>query len=173
MDHGNQDPGSTPDPQCLPIFRLILGGRSESLVRLTRREKGGFVKGSQKGGFGECTLVPVVVGTCERPLVPVFVPVEHLNVPLFRFSFQGNIRQNHPFGNHPLVKPRNPDSPYYKEVTSFCSTVVYLALHPFWTRFWSISGLWSRGLPIAEAFRKSGVTWGVWCCLPHLPAGKS
>ena len=29
------------------------------------------------------------------------------NVPLFRFSFRGNIRQNHPFGNHPFVNPRS------------------------------------------------------------------
>ena len=34
---------------------------------------------SYKGGLGECTLVPV------------FVPGEHANVPLFRFSFRGNI----------------------------------------------------------------------------------
>ena len=25
------------------------------------------------------------------------------NVPSFRFSFRGNIRRNHPFGNHPFV----------------------------------------------------------------------
>ena len=41
-------------------------------------------------------------GTCERTLVPVFVLGEHPNVPSFRFSFRGNIRQDHPFGNHPL-----------------------------------------------------------------------
>ena len=29
------------------------------------------------------------------------------NVPSFRFSFRGNIRQNHPFGNHPFVNPRD------------------------------------------------------------------
>ena len=45
-------------------------------------------------------------GTCERTLVPVFVPGEHLNVPSFRFSFRGYIRQNHPFRNHPFVNPR-------------------------------------------------------------------
>ena len=28
------------------------------------------------------------------------------NVPSFRFSFRGNIRQNHPFGNHPFANPR-------------------------------------------------------------------
>ena len=38
-------------------------------------------------------------GTCERTLVPVCLPGEHPNVPSFRFSFRGNIRQNHPFGN--------------------------------------------------------------------------
>ena len=35
--------------------------------------------------------------------VPSFrflVPGEHPNVPSFRFSLRGNIRQNHPFGNH-------------------------------------------------------------------------
>ena len=41
-------------------------------------------------------------GTCERTLAPVFVPGEHQNVPSFRFSFRGNIRQNHPFGNLPF-----------------------------------------------------------------------
>ena len=28
------------------------------------------------------------------------------NVPSFRFSFRGNIRRNHPFGNHPLVNTK-------------------------------------------------------------------
>ena len=28
------------------------------------------------------------------------------NVPSFRFSFQGNIRRNHPFGNHPFVSTK-------------------------------------------------------------------
>ena len=28
------------------------------------------------------------------------------NVPSFRFSFRGNIRRNHPFGNHPFVNTR-------------------------------------------------------------------
>ena len=28
------------------------------------------------------------------------------NVPSFRFSFLGNIRRNHPFGNHPLVNTK-------------------------------------------------------------------
>ena len=41
-------------------------------------------------------------GTCECTLVPVFVPGEHPNVPSFRFSFRGNIRQSHPFGNQPF-----------------------------------------------------------------------
>ena len=45
-------------------------------------------------------------GTCERTLVPVFVPGEHPNVPSFRFSLRGNILQNHPFGNHPFGNPR-------------------------------------------------------------------
>ena len=35
--------------------------------------------------------------TCERTLVPVAVAGEHPNVPLFWFSFRGNIRQNRPF----------------------------------------------------------------------------
>ena len=43
-------------------------------------------------------------GTCERTLVPVFVPGEHPNVPSFRFSFQGNIRQNHPFRKPPCCQ---------------------------------------------------------------------
>ena len=50
---------------------------STKFNKLTGRKKGGFVI---KGGFGECTLVPV------------FVPGEHANVPSFRFLFRGNIR---------------------------------------------------------------------------------
>ena len=69
-------------------------------VRIHREMKGGFVKGwlwrmYPRSGFRS-------VGTCECTLVPVFVPGEHPNVPSFRFSFRGNIRQNHPFGNHPF-----------------------------------------------------------------------
>ena len=45
------------------------------------------------GWFGEFSLVPVF-----GIVVPFFVPS-------FRFSVQGNIRQNHPFGNHPFVNP--------------------------------------------------------------------
>ena len=44
-------------------------------------------------------------GTCERTLVPVVVPGEHQDVPSFQFSFQGNIRQNHPFGKPPFCQP--------------------------------------------------------------------
>ena len=65
-----------------------------------QRVKGGFVKGwfwrmCPRSGFRSG-------GTCECTLVPVFVPGEHPNVPSFRMSFRGNIRQNHPFGNHPF-----------------------------------------------------------------------
>ena len=41
----------------------------------------------------------------ERPLVPVFVPGEHAKVYSFRFSFQRNICQNHPFGKPPFGEP--------------------------------------------------------------------
>ena len=44
-------------------------------------------------------------GTRERTLVPAFVPGEHPNVPSFRFSIRGNIRQNHPFGKPPSWEP--------------------------------------------------------------------
>ena len=43
-------------------------------------------------------------GICERTLVLIFVPGEHLNVPSFRFSFRGNIRQNHPFWKSPFCE---------------------------------------------------------------------
>ena len=51
-------------------------------------QKGGFVKGwfwrtCPRSGFRSG-------GTCKRTLVPAFVPGEHLNVPLFWSSFQGN-----------------------------------------------------------------------------------
>ena len=69
------------------------------------RRKGGFVKGClwqmcPRSGFRSR-------GTCERTLVPVFVLGEHPNVPLFRFSFWENIRQNHPFGKPPFCQPLN------------------------------------------------------------------
>ena len=65
-------------------------------------QKGGFPK---KGGFGECTLIPVFRsgGTCERTLVLVFVPGDHPNGPSFQFSFWGNVRQNRPFGKTTLL----------------------------------------------------------------------
>ena len=65
----------------------------------------------QKGGFGERALVAVFRsgGTCERTLVLVFVLGENPNVPSFRFSFRGNIRQNYPFGNHPFGKAATPE----------------------------------------------------------------
>ena len=44
-------------------------------------------------------------GTCERTLVPVFVPGELPSVPSLRFSFRENIRQNHPFGKPPCCQP--------------------------------------------------------------------
>ena len=49
---------------------------------LERKQEGGF----EKGGFGECTLIPVF-GTVEHPNVPSFwflAPGEHPNVPSFR-----------------------------------------------------------------------------------------
>ena len=72
--------------------------------KLTGRQEGGFVKGwfwrmYPRSGFRSG-------GTCERTLVPVFVSGDHPNVPSFRFSFWGNTRQNHPFGNHPFGNPR-------------------------------------------------------------------
>ena len=47
-------------------------------------------------------------GTCDRTLVPVLVPGEHPNVPSFRFSFRGNIRQNHLFWKPPFSCFANP-----------------------------------------------------------------
>ena len=51
----------------------------------------------------ECTLI-LDVGTGEHP-----------NAPLFRFVVQGNIRQNHLFGNHPFANPRAFDSAIAQE----------------------------------------------------------
>ena len=71
-------------------------------LSFTGRQKGGFVKGwfwrmYPHSGFRSRR-------TCERTLIPVFVPGEHPNVPSFQFSFRGNIRQNHPFGKPPFWK---------------------------------------------------------------------
>ena len=69
---------------------------------ITRRQKGGFVKGwfwhmCPRSGFFSG-------GTCKCTLVPVFVPGEHANVPSF-WSFRGNICQNHPLGKPPFREP--------------------------------------------------------------------
>ena len=77
-------------PKCASCMNHIFTGR----------QKGGFVKGwfwrmYPRSGFRSR-------GTCECTLVPVCVPGEHPNVPSFRFSFRGNIRQNHPFGKPPF-----------------------------------------------------------------------
>ena len=71
----------------------------------TGRQNGGFVKGwfwrmCPRSGF-----VPGGMRTCERTLVPVFVQGENPNVPSFRFSFRGSIRQNHSFGKPPFCQP--------------------------------------------------------------------
>ena len=84
---------------------------SESTVSNTMTELSEFfVTGRQKGGFVKgwfWRTYPRSGGTCERTLVPVFVPGEHANVPSFRFSFRVNIRQNHPFGKPPFCQPPN------------------------------------------------------------------
>ena len=60
-------------------------------------------------GFDECALVPVVWYrvTSQCALVPVFGIGERPHVPSFRLLVQGNIRQNHPFRNHPFANPLN------------------------------------------------------------------
>ena len=72
-------------------------------------QKGGFPKGwfSRRVVLANVPLVPVFRsgGTCERTLVPVFVPGEHPNVPSFQFSFRVNMRQNHPFGKPIFGQP--------------------------------------------------------------------
>ena len=94
-----QGPRSTRETDGIAAKLSRCGIASEAL-RLTRRYKGGFVKGwfwrtyprsgVRSGGTSERALVLVLRsgGTPERALVPVFVPAE--------------IRQNHPFGNHPF-----------------------------------------------------------------------
>ena len=74
-----------------------------SMQRIERKQKGGFVKGRfwrmcLRSGFW-------YRGTSAWTLVPVLGAGEHTNVPLFRFLVPGNIRQNHPFGNHPCANP--------------------------------------------------------------------
>ena len=66
-------------------------------------------------------------GTCERTLVPVFVPGEHPIVPSFRFSFRGNIRQNHPFGEPPfLATPeKRQESATFLQLSVFNSAVQF------------------------------------------------
>ena len=97
--------------QCaLPTFfrfgkaNLANRGRTptQTCLQITGRQKGGFVKGwfwrmYPPSGFRSG-------GTCKRTRSG-FRSREHPNVSLFRFSFRGNIRQNHPFGSHALGPP--------------------------------------------------------------------
>ena len=65
-----------------------------------------------KGGFGECALVPV------------FILGEHVNVPSFRFSFQGNMRMY-------------PRSGFRSGGTSECTLVpAFVPEHPPKPPFW-------------------------------------
>ena len=63
---------------------------------------------SKKGGFGECALVPALLpGNIQMyPRSGFWYWRNTLNVPSFRFLVPGNIRRNHPFGNHPFANPR-------------------------------------------------------------------
>ena len=92
-----------------PLRQAFRASRDVHVVQLSERlsslgdKKSGFVKGwfwwtCPRSGFRSG-------GTCERTLVPVFVPGEHPNVPSFRFLFRGNIRQNHPFWKPPFWVP--------------------------------------------------------------------
>ena len=59
-----------------PCLGFLVAKESHREIYVKRKQKGGFVK----GGFGECAS--------------------------FRFLVPGNIRQIHPFGNHPSANPR-------------------------------------------------------------------
>ena len=90
--HGSEETAIREETSKRRNFRI-----ARLVIVLTGRQKGGFVKGwfwrmCPRSGFRS-------QGTCERTLVPVFVPGEHPNVPSFRFSVRGHIRQNHPFVN--------------------------------------------------------------------------
>ena len=74
-------------------------------------------------------------GTCERTLVPVFIPGEHPNVPSFRFSFRGStLVENRPFVNPRLltIRTRYGNSVSTPEATRTCKTqqnVTYNCTH--------------------------------------------
>ena len=55
------------------------------------------------------------------------------NVPSFRFSFRGNIRRNHPFGNHPFV---NPQKGHWEIKGRFRKRVVLANVPSFRFSFW-------------------------------------
>ena len=67
--------------------------RSNSLSRSVFSTAGSFGSCSPKKGHWE------IKGRFRKRVVLA-------NVPSFRFSFRGNIRQNHPFGNHPFVNTK-------------------------------------------------------------------
>ena len=82
----------------------VNGTRIKKTHAIERKQKGGFVKGRfwrmcPRSGFWYW-------GTSAGSLVPVFGTGEHPNVPSFRLLVPGNIRQNHPFGNHPFANAR-------------------------------------------------------------------
>ena len=105
-----RDPQLAQQGPCLSCKTLSFSGclRLYKFLKVHWEIKGGFVKGwfwrtYPRSGFRSG-------GTCETTLVPVFVPGVHPKVPSFRFSFRGNSRQNHRFGNHPFVQPQKSGS---------------------------------------------------------------
>ena len=94
-------------------------------------------------------------GTCERTLVPVFfVPGEHPNVPSFRFSFRRNIRQNHPFGNHPFgfLRKKNRAHTHIllfgNQLPSYTGHLLHRA---FWQEFFCVFGRFRKVLSAVNA----------------------
>ena len=82
----NANPQANPKKKSTKVFwragKVILSQR-----KVTGRHKGGFVI---KGGFGECTLVPVFVQGEHANVASFWFSLgEHPNVPSFRFSFRG------------------------------------------------------------------------------------
>ena len=92
------------------------GFRAEIHLTLFKETKGEFWRMCPRAGF--CAVVPVFV-----PSLQLVCTVVLFFVPSFRFSVQGNIRQNHPFGNPAFCEP-----PIFEEVTLSCGIVLHARL---------------------------------------------
>ena len=77
----------------------------------------------RKGRFRKRAVLANII--CPRPgfwcrgTSACTLVAEHPNVPSFRFLVRGDIRQNHPFGNHPFCEPLRTPHTKHKLTSAF------------------------------------------------------